>query len=353
MTGTVLIVDDSLTVRMDLAEAFAAAGIHTLPCATLAEARLTLAREPIAVVILDVQLPDGDGTELLGEIRTTPALAKTYVLMLSVESEVKSRIRGLQIGADDYVGKPYDTGFVLARVKEVLRRRESTPSHPAGGATVPTTVLIIDDSVTYRTALCRTLEGSGYEVIVAASGEEGLRMAADLRPMALIVDGIMSGIDGATVIRTIRLDAALRRTPCLMLTGSEDADSELHALDSGADAFVRKEEEPEVILARLAAVLRNAHQGESHEKSLLGPKRILAVDDSMTYLQELGAALRTDGYDVVLAHSGEEAIDMVGAQAVDCILMDLLMPGIGGKEACRRIKEAPSLRDTEGPIHKR
>src|SRR5262249_3147900 len=155
-----------------------------------------------------------------------------------------------------------------------------------------------------------------YSVVIAASGEEGLRAAAAARPSALIVDGVMPGIDGATVIRRIRLDEALRHIPCVMLTGSEDFTAELRALDAGADAFVRKEEDLEIILARLGAVLRRAVTEEGDRVSLLGPKRILAVDDSATYLHELAAVLRVEGYDVVLAHSGEEALEMLAVQAV-------------------------------------
>src|SRR5262249_44090777 len=143
----------------------------------------------------------------------------------------------------------------------------------------------------------------------------------DARPSALIVDGVMPGIDGATVIRAIRLDAVLRRTPCVLLTGSEDVDAELRALDAGADAFVRKEEDFDVILARLTAVLRRAHSDHEEGESLLGPKRILVVDDSATYRNEISDALRSDGYDVVLASSGEEALELLAAQSVDCILM--------------------------------
>ncbi len=55
--------------------------------------------------------------------------------------------------------------------------------------------------------------------------------------------------------------------------------------------------------------------------------------------------LREEGYDVVLAHSGEEALELLAVQPVDCILLDLMMPGIGGNETCRRIKGAPGMRD--------
>ena len=119
-------------------------------------------------------------------------------------------------------------------------------------------VLLIDDSVTFREELKAALERRRYRVLVAGTGEEGLRLAADLRPAAIVVDGVLPGMDGATVIRRIRLDAALRGLPCLLLTGSDDRGAEVRALDAGADAFVRKEEDIAVILARLNAMLRSA-----------------------------------------------------------------------------------------------
>jgi DNA-binding response OmpR family regulator len=338
MKPRAVIVDDSLTVRMDLADAFEAGGFLSLPCASAAEARSVLAREAASVIVLDVVLPDGDGIELLREVRANPRLAGVPVLMLSSEAEVRDRIRGLETGADDYVGKPYDTGHVVARAKELVRQRDTER------AADQLTVLVIDDSATYRDRLAGALEGSGYVVAQAASGEEGLRLAATARPAVIIVDGVMPGIDGATVIRRIRLDAALRTIPCVLLTASEDGGAELRALDSGADAFIRKEEDLETVLARIGALVRHGAR-VAGTASLLAPKRILAVDDSPTYLNTIGSVLREEGYDVVLARSGEEALELLGAQSVDCILLDLMMPGLGGQETCRRIKSSPMVRD--------
>ncbi len=123
MTGKTLIVDDRLTVRMHLAEAFRAAGLETVLAATAAEARLALARELVALVVLDVLLPDADGLELLKEIKLGSASPQPAVLLLSTESQVRDRIRGLPTGADDYVGKPYDTGYVIARARALLVER--------------------------------------------------------------------------------------------------------------------------------------------------------------------------------------------------------------------------------------
>jgi two-component system NtrC family sensor kinase len=341
MNGRILVVDDSLTVRMNLMDMLNAAELPAVGCATLEEARCALTAEQFALVILDVLLPDGDGIELLEEIRRSPSACTTAVMLLSTESEIRDRIRGLTTGADEYVGKPYDPGYMVARARELAQRGDA--------ASVPSqeTVLLVDDSVTFREQLKAALEGASYRVLVAGSGEEGLRLAADLRPSAAIVDGVLPGIDGATVIRRIRLDAALRGLPCLLLTGSEDRGEEVRALDAGADAFVRKDENIALVLARLSAMLRSAgaQPSKAATASLLGPKKILAVDDSDTYLQELAEALRADGYEMVLAHSGEEALELLAVQPVDCILLDVIMPGIGGQETCRRLKNVPVTRD--------
>jgi DNA-binding response OmpR family regulator len=340
MTATVLIVDDSLTVRMDLGEAFEEANFNVLLSETAAAARTQLSEQQIDLVVLDVLLPDADGVEFLVELKAQPKTADIPVILLSTRVEIRDRIRGLKTGADEYVGKPYDRFYVVARATELLRKGAA-----AGPALV--TVLVIDDSLTYREALKRGLEEAGYHVLTAASGEEGLRSAAHARPNAIIVDGFMPGIDGATVVRQIRQDSALRKTPCILLTASEDRGDELKALDAGADAYVRKDDDSDVILARLAAILRIAGSPLSFDatSSLLGPKKILAVDDSLTYLNALSDQLRQEGYEVVAARSGNEALELLAVQSVDCILLDLVMPGMSGHDTCRRIKGSAQWRD--------
>ncbi len=305
MKPAILIVDDSLTVRMDLSEALESPGFTTILCSTLAEARNALSNGPFALVILDVLLPDGDGIELLREMRSNESTAKVPVMLLSSESEIRSRIRGLKTGADEYVGKPYDRSYVLARARELLRKQA-----PESGASRPSTVLLIDDSTTFREALKFALEAAGA-------------------------------------------DAALRRTPCILLTASEKQSSEINAFDAGADDYIRKEGATGVILARLAAIIRHAGTPAAAipASSMLDPKKILAVDDSLTYLEEIASQLRQDGYNVVPARSGEEALELLSVQTVDCILLDLVMPGLSGHETCRRIKGSSAWRDIPLIMH--
>jgi two-component system NtrC family sensor kinase len=340
---SVLVVDDSLTVRMDLQEAFDSAGFATTACEVLASARSALAKQTFSLIVLDVMLPDGDGIELLREIKNTPSSAATPVILLSTEGEVHERVRGLKTGADDYIGKPYDAAHVVARARQLVGDLQHHRDAQSGRS-----LLLIDDSATFRNEFKSVLENAGYQVLTAETGEDGLRTAVAIRPLAIIVDGVLpGGMDGTTVIRRLKQDIILRDTPCLLLTASETPGDELLTLDAGADAYVRKDENIDVILARIAALLRTGWQPtvvDTGGSMLLGPKRILTVDDSATYLHELADELREEGYDIILAGSGREALELLEVQPVDCILLDLLMPDLSGRETCQIIKKRAAWR---------
>ncbi|RSS81459.1 response regulator transcription factor [Streptomyces sp. WAC06614] len=89
---------------------------------------------PFGVVLLDLGLPDQDGYEVCSKIRKRTS---TPVIMVTARADVRSRIHGLNLGADDYVVKPYDTGELLARIHAVARRTGATDEaapHTTGGA---------------------------------------------------------------------------------------------------------------------------------------------------------------------------------------------------------------------------
>lgn len=339
VSNAILVVDDSLTVRMDLADALTVAGFDITAVDTLAAARQALSQKQYFLVILDVQLPDGDGVEFLRTLRAHPTAHDVRVMLLSSEAEVRDRVRGLQTAADDYVGKPYALQYVIARATQ-LQPAEAEDRFPASP-----TVLIVDDSDTFRDALRQFLESLGYKVVAAVSGEEALPLAARARPDAVVVDGTLPGMRGEEVIRRLNLDAALRAIPCVMLTGAEGVGDELAALEAGADAYVRKSADLEVLGARLAALLRatSARAGRLASETSGGHK-VLAVADSPTFLSALTVHLREDGYDVAVARSGEEALELMPLERIDAVLLDLAMPGLSGRETCQMIKAHPHWR---------
>ncbi|GAA3275551.1 response regulator [Dactylosporangium vinaceum] len=340
MANTVLIVDDSLTVRMDLHEAFEDDGFRTVLCAGVGEALEAVEAEQFDVAVLDVRLPDGDGVDLLRRLRAHPRHADAVVLLLSTEAEVHERLRGLRTGADDYVGKPYDAPVVVARARDLLRHTPAAQSRRL--------VLVIDDSRTFREILRQRLAEAGYEVATAGSGEEGLRVAGVRPPDAIIVDGVLPGIDGATVIRRLRLDATLRNVPSLLLTASDDYLTELQILEAGADAFVRKQDDLAVVLAKLAAILRKSAGAlplPPPDAGSTRPARVLLVDSDSRYLESMTGLMHEDGYEAVLAGCADDALAMLAVQPADCTVIDLHLPEIDGLALCDRIRAVPGLAD--------
>jgi DNA-binding response OmpR family regulator len=106
---------------MDIGEALQAAGFDTVLCADLRSAREALTREGSVLIVLDILLPDGDGLDFLEELRISPATAQIPVLLLSTEAEVKNRVQGMGAGAEEYIGKPYDLGQVVARARTLTQ----------------------------------------------------------------------------------------------------------------------------------------------------------------------------------------------------------------------------------------
>lgn len=162
------------------------------------------------------------------------------------------------------------------------------------------TVLIVDDSATFREYIRNGLEAAGYGVMTAESGEEGLSVAQNSEIDAFIVDNVLPGIDGASVVRRLRQQVRHRRTPSLLLTASDDPAQELNALEAGADAFVRKDETIEVLLARLAGVLRSVGAPAKAETERRAPT-VLFVNSHGTPLEEAALTLSREGMDVRMA----------------------------------------------------
>ncbi|HEX2122887.1 MAG TPA: fused response regulator/phosphatase [Thermoanaerobaculia bacterium] len=117
-------------------------------------------------------------------------------------------------------------------------------------------IIVVDDNANDVQVTRRFLERRGYDAIPALSGEEGLRLAEQVMPDAMVVDYRMPGMDGFEVTRRIKSDPQLQTIPVLMLTGSDSSQHVVEGLGAGADDFVTKGSDTEVLVARLRALLR-------------------------------------------------------------------------------------------------
>ncbi|WP_227268499.1 response regulator [Roseobacter weihaiensis] len=135
MEAHILVVDDDGQLTSFLKRFLDKQGFQTDIAATAAKARARLAENNYALVVLDLILPDADGLDIAREIGST---SQTPVIMLTARDDVYDRVVGLEIGADDYVTKPYEPRELLARIRSVLRR--STAGQKVALAPKPTNI---------------------------------------------------------------------------------------------------------------------------------------------------------------------------------------------------------------------
>ena len=212
-------------------------------------------------------------------------------------------------------------------------------------------ILIVEDSATQAIRLQFVLEQEGFKTLTAVSGEAALDEINRCLPNLIIVDYHLPGIQGDELCRQIHMDLTTRGIPLLMLTADETSTAELHGLESGADDFVAKSEDMEILLLRVHNLLRKSRRelgnGEVG-RSLFRRARVLVIDDSTTYRQSLTQELTDEGCDVTQVTSGQEGLDTLARNDFDCVMVDMVMPGMDGVAVCkelaaRRVDDAAPL----------
>jgi CheY-like chemotaxis protein len=196
--------------------------------------------------------------------------------------------------------------------------RESIPPAPAPvvrevAAPGTSTVLVIDDDGAVRDLMSRFLGKEGFRVMTAASGEEGLRLAGELRPDVITLDVLMPGMDGWSVLAALKADASLADIPVVMLTMLDDRNLG-YAL--GAADYLTKPINRE----RLVAVLRR------YRRDL----PVLVVDNDADFRDLARRMLEREGYTVVEADNGRAALDRLRDNIPGVVLLDLMMPEMDG-----------------------
>ena len=118
----ILLIDDDLRLTGMVAEYLGTAGLEVTSAPTLAAGRQRLEHDSFDALVLDLMLPDGDGLDLCRELRAAPRTRALPLLMLTARGEPMDRVVGLELGADDYLAKPFEPRELLARIKALLRR---------------------------------------------------------------------------------------------------------------------------------------------------------------------------------------------------------------------------------------
>ena len=190
-------------------------------------------------------------------------------------------------------------------------------------------VLVIDDDPDQRSLMTRFLQREAFQARTAADGTTGLRLARALKPHAILLDVMMPGIDGWSVLSALKADPDLADIPVVMVTFVEQR---ALAVSLGATDYVLKP----VRWDRFKAVMdrfRPPHEG------------VLVIDDDPDTRERLRTLLEKDGWSVREAENGQEGLDRLAAGRPDIVLLDLTMPVMDGFTFLNRMRALPDCAD--------
>lgn len=204
----------------------------------------------------------------------------------------------------------------------------------------PYRIMLVEDSRTQAARMQALLEEQGWNVLWAPTGEEAIEKIGDFVPDLILVDYHLPGILGDEVCRQVRMRIDTRIIAVIMLTADDEREVEARGLESGADDFVHKTNDHESLLIRVKTLLKRSRTN----LSILSPKdqffrcpRLLAVDDSLTFLTHLKHELSKESYQFETATTADEAMKRLNDEAFDCVLVDMVMPKTDGITLCRQI----------------
>ncbi|CAN7156116.1 response regulator [Paenibacillus sp. LjRoot153] len=186
-------------------------------------------------------------------------------------------------------------------------------------------VLVIDDDPAVLQLMQRFLSKEGCTVALAQNGEEGIRLARELRPTLISLDVLMPGMDGWTVLTTLKNDPELSGIPVIMMSITEDKNMG-YAL--GAAEFLTKP----VYIDKLISVL-DKHIPERQTNA------VLVIEDDVTTSHMMTQMLEREGFRVSKAKDGRAALNMMSQALPQLILLDLMMPGMDGFEFVTELRK--------------
>jgi len=230
----VLVVEDDGDLARLLIRDLETQGYYAFQAASIAAAQQVLATVRVSAILLDIRLPDGNGLELLEQLRQDPRTQTIPVIVISGHANDDGYASPLLV---DWFTKPFDMARLASSLRWTVRKKKRAR------------VLVVEDDPMFRQLLVKQLAAHDAEVVQAASGEEALHLARASRPDLIILDVGLPKRGGAEVVAALRSDG-YDNIPLIVYTGRDIAPQEREALRLGITHFLTKSRATEAELMR-------------------------------------------------------------------------------------------------------
>jgi DNA-binding response OmpR family regulator len=191
-------------------------------------------------------------------------------------------------------------------------------------------VLVVEDDTNAYELIASALGAAGYLPIRARNSDDALRLAREVRPIAMTLDLVLPGADGWEVLKRLKNDSATSRIPVVVISMIDNRDL---GIALGADDYFIKPVDRERLLERLREII---HRGTTRTRP-----SVLVIDDDSAVHALLDEDLSSLGFAIENAYSGEDGLRAARDGTPDVIVLDLMMPGLSGFDIAGSLKDNP------------
>jgi DNA-binding response OmpR family regulator len=276
------------------------------------------AATPPDVVLAPRRSGGGEAGELFGRLRALAPPPALVLLSPDGADEALARSHGAA-----FLRVPFSGTDLLEAIGDAGRGKRR--------------ILLVDDSLLIHRHTAPILEGAGYEVTSAMDGAEALQLVDDARPDLVITDVEMPALDGYALCRALKERPA--PMPVIICSARGEAHDLERGFDAGADDYLVKPAPPEELLGRVRELLHMSGLSAGQRE------RLLVADDSPAIRHLLADSLSRQGFVVVTAEDGAQALAQLQAERFDMLITDYDMPKMTGFELVHAVKREPALRE--------